>query len=318
MNIKKFITDKIKDIKKIDKPTIIGIDGPTAAGKTFLSKDLKALLKKSFKNIWICQLDWTLKSRAYRANSLKLFKDQNTNFYYESQDHMDLDQIKKCLNKINEFDYKKNKSIKVNLKGLYNRTTATNDLSISEKINKDSLIIVEGHYTSIIELDNVIDFNILLLAEKKELLERKINRVKHYRNSEDTKQYFNLIDVPSFINHLSLFGCNYDLILDNTNYKKPKIKDKNYIHHWMDKLTTKNSSIDTFEDFIRKNFYSNLASQLNFKSSFNIILNEFINFDKFVSNNIKINIQEINIDLSSYLHKILLLINKKIKSDNYF
>ena len=203
MNIKKFITDKIKDIKKIDKPTIIGIDGPTAAGKTFLSKDLKALLKKSFKNIWICQLDWTLKSRAYRANSLKLFKDQNTNFYYESQDHMDLDQIKKCLNKINEFDYKKNKSIKVNLKGLYNRTTATNDLSISEKINKDSLIIVEGHYTSIIELDNVIDFNILLLAEKKELLERKINRVKHYRNSEDTKQYFNLIDVPSFINHLS-------------------------------------------------------------------------------------------------------------------
>ena len=73
MNIKKFITDKIKDIKKIDKPTIIGIDGPTAAGKTFLSKDLKALLKKSFKNIWICQLDWTLKSRAYRANSLKLF-----------------------------------------------------------------------------------------------------------------------------------------------------------------------------------------------------------------------------------------------------
>ncbi|MDA8918174.1 hypothetical protein N9I08_00340 [Candidatus Pelagibacter sp.] len=319
MNILKIITNKIKNIKKIDKPTIIGIDGPTAAGKTFLSKNLKALLRKNFKTIWICQLDWTLKSRAYRSNSLKLFKAQNTNFYYESQDHMDLDQIKKCLNKISEFDYKKNKSIKVNLKGLYNRATATNDFSISEKINKDSLIIVEGHYTSIIELDNVIDFNILLLAEKKELLKRKINRVKHYRNSEDTKQYFNLIDVPSFINHLSLFGCNYDLILDNTDYNKPKIQDKNCIHLWMDKLTAKeNSSIDTFEDFIKRNFYSNLVNQLNFKSSFNIILDEFINFDKFVSNNIKINIQEINIDLSSFLNKILLSINKKIKSDNLF
>ena len=123
-----------------------------------------------------------------------------------------------------------NKTIKVNLRGLYNRAKATNDLSITEKINKDSLIIVEGHYTSIKELDDVIDFNILLLAEKKELLERKINRVKHYRNSEDTKQYFNLIDVPSFVNHLSIFGCNYDLILDNTNYNiifRPHPRDRN-------------------------------------------------------------------------------------------
>ena len=189
MNIKKFLINKIKKIKKNDKPTIIGIDGPTAAGKTFLSKNLKILLKKNFRTIWICQLDWTLKSRIYRANSLKLFKAQNTNFYYESQDHMDFAQIKNCLNKISKFDYKNNKTIKVNLRGLYNRAKATNDLSITEKINKDSLIIVEGHYTSIKELDDVIDFNILLLAEKKELLERKINRVKHYRNSEDTKQY---------------------------------------------------------------------------------------------------------------------------------
>ena len=79
MNIKKFIIHKIKNIKKTDKPKIIGIDGPTAAGKTFLSKELKLLLKKDFKTIWICQLDWTLKSRAYRTNSLKLFKNENTN-----------------------------------------------------------------------------------------------------------------------------------------------------------------------------------------------------------------------------------------------
>ena len=319
MNIKKFIIDKIKNIKKTDKPKIIGIDGPTAAGKTFLSKELKLLLKKDFKTIWICQLDWTLKSRAYRTNSLKLFKNENTNFYYESQDHMDLAQIKKTLKRINEFDYKKNQSINISLKGLYNRDTATNNLSISTKISKESLIIVEGHYTSITELDSVIDYNILLLAEKKELLKRKINRVKHYRNNEDTKQYFNLIDVPSFINHLSLFGCNYDLIVDNTDYKNSRIKDENYIHSWMKKLIGKeNSFSNRYEDFIKKNFYSNFTNQLNFKSSLKIIIDEFINFDRFVSNNIKINIQEINIDLSTYLDKILLSINRKIKSNNLF
>ena len=41
-----------------------------------------------------------------------------------------------------------------------------------------NLIICEGHYTSRSEFRNLIDLNICLLAEKEELLERKINRVK--------------------------------------------------------------------------------------------------------------------------------------------
>ena len=57
------LVDKISLLKKDGLPLIIGIDGPTAAGKTFLAKNLKAKIKKKFKSVWICQLDWTLKSR---------------------------------------------------------------------------------------------------------------------------------------------------------------------------------------------------------------------------------------------------------------
>ena len=56
---------------------------------------------------------------------------------------------------------------------LYDRQgSSKNDLTVKSTIYKKSLIIVEGHYTSIPSLSKVIDFNILLLGEK-ELLKRK-------------------------------------------------------------------------------------------------------------------------------------------------
>ncbi len=68
----KLINKICKDIiplKNNEKPLIIGVDGPTAAGKTFLAKNLKLKLRQKFKSIWICQLDWALKSRNYRSSS---------------------------------------------------------------------------------------------------------------------------------------------------------------------------------------------------------------------------------------------------------
>ena len=77
---------------------------------------------------------------------------------------------------------------------------------------KKNLIICEGHYTSRSEFRNLIDLNICLLAEKEELLERKINRVKSYRSPQAAIDYFNKIDIPSFSYHLSRFHKNIDLL----------------------------------------------------------------------------------------------------------
>ena len=38
--------------------------------------------------------------------------------------------------------------------------------------------------------------------------------------------YYWRIDIPSFKNHNTRFGINADLIIDNTNYNQPEIKEK--------------------------------------------------------------------------------------------
>ena len=316
----KLINKICKDIiplRNNEKPLIIGIDGPTAVGKTFLAKNLKSKLRKKFKSIWICQLDWTLKSRNYRSNSLKDYKNKRTNFYFESQDHMNLEKIHKSLKKIKNHNFFRKNYIKIRMNSLYDREgTSKNDLTISTNIYKSTLILVEGHYTSIPELNEFIDYNILLLGDKKELLERKINKVKHYRNVNDTTEYFNLIDLPSFVNHLTLYYNNYDLVIDNTSYIKPIIKKKEYIKLWISKVFNKKLLIkNNLDEFIKSNFYPSIVKKLNLRYFFNIFINELIKFDRFVSTNIKINIQEINIDLESFLRRILIGVNKKIKKN---
>ena len=316
----KLINKICKDIiplKNNEKPLIIGVDGPTAAGKTFLAKNLKLKLRQKFKSIWICQLDWALKSRNYRSSSLKEYKKKRTNFYFESQDHMNLEKIHKNLKKIKNHNFLKKSHIKIKMNSLYDREgISKNDLTISTNIYKNTLILVEGHYTSIPELNEFIDYNILLLGDKKELLERKINKVKHYRSVNDTTEYFNLIDLPSFINHLTLYYNNYDLVIDNTLYLKPIIKKKEYVKFWIFKIFNKKLLIkNNLNEFIESNFYPSIVKNLNLKYFFDIFVNELIKFDEFVSDNIKINIQEINIDLTSFLRKILIGVNKKIRKN---
>lgn len=314
---KKLVSKICKDIislKNDTGPVIIGIDGPTAAGKTILAKNLKAKLNNSFKSIWICQLDWTLKSRSYRSNSLKEFRNKRNNFYYEAQDHMDLEKIIENLKKIKNHNFDKKNFLKIKINSLYDRQKSSkNDLTVKSTIYKKSLIIVEGHYTSVPGLSKFIDYNILLLGEKKELLKRKINRVKHYRSSTDTTEYFNLIDIPSFTNHLTLFQNNYDLIIDNTSYRKPSIKQNHFVKLWISKVFDKRCLIkNNLDDFLENNFYPSINKNLNLKHFFKNFLNELSIFDNFVSRNIKISIEEINVDLSSFLNNLLTKMNKKI------
>ena len=311
------IYDDIIALKNDEKPLFIGVDGPTAAGKTFLAKNLKKKLLKVSKPVWICQLDWSLKSRIYRSKSLEEFKSSGSNFFFESQDHMNLNKISNCLKKIKNHDFSKKNFIKIKLNYLYDRQgSSKNDLSVSTKIYKNTIILVEGHYTSKPEFDEVIDYNILLLGKKKKLLERKINKVKHYRSVSETIEYFYLIDVPSFVNHLSLYFNNYDLIVDNTSYLRPIIKNKEYPRLWMSKVFNKKPlTQNNLDKFIKSNFYPLIINSLNLKYFFKIFENEIIKFDEFVSNNIKINIQEINIDLTNFLNQLVDRINRKINKN---
>ena len=71
------------------------------------------------------------------------------------------------------------------------------------------------------------------MSSKKELLKRKVERVKGYRSSEEAVDYFWKIDVPSFSYHLKRFYKEIDLLVDNNDYKSPNLLDINYVHEWI-------------------------------------------------------------------------------------
>ena len=130
-------------------------------------------------------MDWTLKSRHIREKSKK-YTENNKKFLFESEEHMKLKIVSQALKKIREFNNSKlNKELQINLKNLYNReVTAKNDLNIRKRLTKNFVVIVEGHYTGHPSINKFLDFNILLLSNKKELLRRKIERVKNYRSEK--------------------------------------------------------------------------------------------------------------------------------------
>ena len=308
------ILEKIHISKQKGSNLIIGIDGPTAAGKTTLADKLAK--KINSKNIFIFRLDWTLKSRNHRENSLKYFKSNEANFFYEPEDHMDLDKTVKFLDKIEKFNFGKKKKLNIYLKNLYNRSgSAKNDLNIKQTIDRNTIIIIEGHYTAYTNISNKINFNILLLANKKELLKRKINRVKSYRNPSVTKEYFDLIDVPSFVNYLSRFGNNYDLIVDNSNFNKAKIKKINFISKWTRNVfKNKRNTNNLGFIFSSLNFFKSFKNDLFNKKLNTNLLNLLINLDNYINNNFTVSIESINTDLYNYISLLVKQFNTQNKN----
>ena len=76
MNFDKLIIDEIEK-RNNQNVTIIGIDGPTAVGKTILANRIASKIKK---NVFIFRLDWTLKNRKFRENKLKFYKPHLSQF----------------------------------------------------------------------------------------------------------------------------------------------------------------------------------------------------------------------------------------------
>ena len=78
LNLAKSIYEKSLSslLKTKNKTLIIGIDGPTASGKTILADNLKELIIKK-KKCFIFRLDWTLIDRSPRLKDLKNLEQSN-------------------------------------------------------------------------------------------------------------------------------------------------------------------------------------------------------------------------------------------------
>tara|TARA_Y100000389_G_C17465546_1_gene525174 strand:+ start:140 stop:3949 length:3810 start_codon:yes stop_codon:yes gene_type:complete len=313
----KIICSKIEKRKK-DNIFIIGIDGPTASGKTTLADNIKKKIKDS--EIFIFKLDWTLKERKFREDSLKDYKKTSSFFYYEAEEHMNLQIASNFLKKIKTLGSKK--KINLTLNNLYDRDGSTkNNLTIKTTIKKKTIIIIEGHYTAYKGIYKYIDFNVLLLSKKNELIKRKINRVKTYRKPLDTRKYFDLIDIPSFVNYLSRFGNNYNLIFDNTNYNKPKKINHSDIGLWIDSVfsrkKSRNSNLLLKDLFNKINFYHSIKKDLISENDFNKIIELIFKLDNFIGKNVTSSINEIKSDINEETTRLIGKINLLLKGKKF-
>ena len=95
-------------------------------------------------------------------------------------------------------------------------------------LSNQTILIFEGHYTTRPDFVEVLDNNFILLANKKELIKRKIERVGGYRDKSEVEQYFDLIDEPSYLSNYSRFATNESLIIDNSDF--PMTFSVNFYH----------------------------------------------------------------------------------------
>ena len=226
-NVFKQIENDLKE-NGISYPYCIGIDGATATGKTVLANLLKEHLKKKLKiDSEIFQLDFLLLNRKFREKEVIEIKKNNINFSYEAENHMRFQKINKLISKILDIKKSEDKKSKILINNLYSRENngtccKTKVIDLSKKV-----IIFEGHYTSRNFISAILDKNIILFSDRNNILKRKINRSQSYRNSNDVIKYFDHIDLPSIKNNFLRFYNPKFCLIDNNNFKKPKILNYN-------------------------------------------------------------------------------------------
>ncbi|GAB6039423.1 hypothetical protein [Endothiovibrio diazotrophicus] len=225
-----------------DTVAVIGIDGPTAAGKTILADDLAELLRRDGRPVWSYRLDWTLAEREPRLADLAHLREARVDtFPFEGELHMRLDLARGFLAQVRRFREAlcadptgPRRSQVIRLDRLYSRPDGGRAVGGAEcRLEPGLVILIEGHYTARPELDELIDLNLLLLSSPQELLRRKVARVSGYRGEAEAVDYFQRIDLPSFRHHLARFGSRFDRVVDNSDYRAPRLESLAFVRAWL-------------------------------------------------------------------------------------
>lgn len=203
---------------------VLGIDGPTASGKTTLANKLRDSLIQMEIPVLIFQLDWCLIEREQRLREVEDILSKKQAFELEADKHMNLEKAATFLDFVEKYRHADFDNISIKLEGLYNREDDGKCNGTAEmKLEKGMVIIVEGHYTHQRLLRRYFDLNYLLLAKEDILLKRKVLRVGSYRDETVTTNYFKWIDMPSFWHYFLKNACFFKEIYQNDSFDNQEL-----------------------------------------------------------------------------------------------
>lgn len=308
--------------------TIVGIDGPTAAGKTILANNVQTLVQQAGRECWVYRVDWALEERELRVQDLGQIKARNVRFDLEAELHMRLHIVKSFLQKARSVEAKFDENSgnrDICLSELYSRDNG-GTLSGKEKctLSPGMVILVEGHYTLRSELHTYLDQNIVLLASPEELVQRKKDRVKGYRGAEEAEDYFWRIDLPSFQHHLKRFLSNADAIYDNTNIQTPVSIGISQCKTWGETAEVKGTfdskpqSGLSIEEIVDNVLPHSVFLSLQLRAATIEAVEALIQWDNSVSMYLRTSLESIKFDLRGVIRRHLDELNTKFSSNCTF
>ena len=322
------IVERISAIRTRDTHhiTVVGIDGPTAAGKTMLADAITTSLRGSGLAVWTFQLDWALKGRAEREADVAHLRTIEAAFEFEGELHMRLDLARRFLASVAHFNQRvalgEEGAQALALRDLYSRAhggTVTGSETMT--LVPGMVILIEGHYTLRNELDALIDLNVVLLSEPEELLSRKVNRVKGYRSPDDAIHYFRNTDLPSFNHHLARFGANADFVVDNTDYLNPRIIRGEDISGWLARsgreLHGKSRQLRSISDINAFVFSDSTLVPADLSQMLTAAIQAVRTWDQMVGHYLRVAVNEVDEDLETLALRATADINRTFESSAY-
>ena len=329
MQLLQTVVDEVIGLHGLDtrRITVIGIDGPTAAGKSTLAGTLATAFHDAGLETWTFQLDWLLRSRAEREADVAHLRKIGAAFEFEGELHMRLGLAREVLEAVARFNRKvqlgDTSDQEVTLAGLYSRPaggTVTGKESLNLKAGM--VVLVEGHYTLRNELDALADFNLVLLCEPQELLNRKVDRVKGYRSPDDAVHYFWHTDLPSFRHHIARFGRNADLIVDNTDYRNPKIVGPDAIAQWLKRtgegpIATRQRKLENLTDIPEYVFSESTLIGAELSQILTAAVRSVIEWDSTVGKYLRVTLDEVDEDLETLAVQATERLNRAFQVSSY-
>lgn len=303
-----------------DRILVIGVDGPTAAGKTIFADNLAKIVASDYgRPCWIYRLDWQLAERPARVSDLQNLFEKKSLFEFEAEWHMHLSLFGEFLRKV-----RSGNSQTVELENLYSRADGGRRVGKQTCTLQPGLVILaEGHYTLRTEFKEYLDTSILLLGDKEELLARKIARVQGYRGTQEAEEYFWRVDLPSFHHHLKRFGANADWILDNTDYRNPKIRDLAFLPSFLQKNGTHledpaaKREPESAGEIVHRVFSSSQLVDEDLRQALRAALDWVLEWDQHVGQYLRNSIENIGGDLTSISERLLQSLNTRFVNKAY-